>query len=437
MSAIVIECILELISLIGYFISVAAFWFIFRKLKQSKWMAFIPGLRYYQLGVCVDRDKEGATLVVLEFLDFVFDISRLLIIEEMPLYINIAYYAVKICILVYTIKLYSELCRVFGRSKRWLWAFCFFEEITLLYWGLSKKFEPAPSDCDEAIGVSNSRVAPLEEGLTVNLYDRTASEFFIKKTLLRDIHLTIPMGRMVLLLGGSGAGKTTFVNAVNGYEMANAQILLHGHDVYQEYDKMKYNMGFVPQQDLMRGSDTVINTLTDAAKVKLPTSVRGKELKERVKEVLEEFGLWSLRNSLVEKLSGGQRKRLSIALEYISDPDIFFLDEPDSGLDGVVARGLFVRLRKIADENKIVVVITHTPDRVIDLFDDVIVLAKDNRRCGRLAFYGTVSDSYAFFDKKSMEDILKAINQKDEGGEGKAGAFVKKYTAKMRMGAAG
>ena len=106
---------------------------------------------------------------------------------------------------------------------------------------------------------------------------------------------------------------------------------------------------------------------------------------------------------------------------------LFILDEPDSGLDGVVARNLFETLRKIADEGKIVIVITHTPDRVIDLFDDVMVLAKDATRTGRLAYYGPIKDAYTFFGKQSMEEILLSINQKDEGGEGRADEFVEKY----------
>lgn len=122
--------------------------------------------------------------------------------------------------------------------------------------------------------------------------------------------------------------------------------------------------------------------------------------------MLDKFGLHSVRSSLVEKLSVGQRKRLSIAMEFVSDPTLFILDEPDSGLDGIVVRKLFESLRSIADEGKIVIVITHTPDRVIDLFDDVIVLAKDSGRTGRLAFYGSIDESYEFF---SIPDIPKDV----------------------------
>ena len=271
----------------------------------------------------------------------------------------------------------------------------------------------------------------MDEGLTVNLTERTATEFFRKKVLLRDIHMSIPQGHMVLLLGGSGAGKTTYVNAINGYEKAKAQVMLNGTDLYKHYKKMQYEVGFVPQGEMMRGKDTVLNTLLDAAKLRLPVEVGAKRRRERVNEVMEIFGLTPVKNNLVEKLSGGQKKRLSISMEFISNPSLFILDEPDSGLDGVMARALFEQLRRIADSGRIVIVITHTPDRVIDLFDDVIVLAKDSARTGRLAFYGSVGDARKFFGREKMEDIVKAVNRKEEGGDGLADEFVMKYAKEV------
>ena len=271
----------------------------------------------------------------------------------------------------------------------------------------------------------------LYNAIEIRLKDRTVVEAFQKKVLLRDIHMAIPQGHLVLLLGGSGAGKTTFVNAVNGYEKANAEIMLNGQNIYTQYDQMIHEMGFVPQGDMMRGKNTVINTLMDAAKLRLPIDVPNEDLKSRVNEVMEIFGLLPVQTNLVEKLSGGQRKRLSICMEMISNPSLFILDEPDSGLDGVMARALFEQLRKIADSGRIVIVITHTPDRVIDLFDDVIVLAKDSARTGRLAFYGSVGDARKFFGREKMEDIVKAVNRKEEGGDGLADEFVMKYAKEV------
>ena len=197
--------------------------------------------------------------------------------------------------------------------------------------------------------------------------------------------------------------------------------------MYTQYKKMQYEVGFVPQAEMMRGKNTVLNTLMDAAKLRLPMDVPAADRKKRVYEVMEIFGLTPVKNNLVEKLSGGQKKRLSISMEFISNPSLFILDEPDSGLDGVMARELFEQLRKIADTGKIVIVITHTPDRVIDLFDDVIVLAKDSARTGRLAFYGSIEEARQFFGRDRMEQIVKSVNRKEEGGDGLADEFVMKY----------
>ena len=293
---------------------------------------------------------------------------------------------------------------------------------------ISRRLDPV---LDDELIHSLEDTSASDNGLSVKIKDRTVRNFLDKRYLLREIFMTIEPGHMVLLLGGSGAGKTTFINAVTGYEKANAEILLDGMNVYDEYDKMKYSIGFVPQLDLIRSNDTVYRTLYDAALLRLPSDTTLSDLTKRVKEVLEQFGLATVKASLVEKLSGGQRKRLSIAMEYISDPYLFVLDEPDSGLDGVIARDLMRRLRTIANEGKIVIVITHTPDRVADLFDDIIVLAKDSKRTGRLAFYGSIDEAREFFGQNTMEGILRVINQKDEGGEGRSDEFVLKYAERQ------
>ena len=148
--------------------------------------------------------------------------------------------------------------------------------------------------------------------------------------------------------------------------------------------------------------------------------------------MLEEFGLAHHKDSLVKELSGGQRKRLSIACEYIGNPSLFILDEPDSGLDGVIARELMERLRRIADSGKIVIVITHTPDRVVDLFDQIIVLAKDSTKTGRLAYFGSIDGARKFFGKQKMEDIVKAVNTREEGGEGRADDLIARFEEDRR-----
>ena len=430
--------IVDIVRLFQYIFVSLGYFFIFKKCGVKKKYAFIPLAREYNIALCADKEKEGRYYCILTGCAYVIAILMQLFQNntKVVMFLAIPSFGMIVAVYIYMIKIYLGLCKVFNRRKLWLLAFGFFESITIFIWGVSKSFVPSQMYEDhrkkEGAKALGQNIKAIDEGLTVNITDRTVIDFFKKKTLLKDIHMTIPKGHMVLLLGGSGAGKTTYLNAVTGYEKANANIMLDNVDLYKEYSKMKYNIGFVPQQDLMRGTDTVINTLTDAALMRLSSDASVMERENRIARMLDQFGLESVKFNLVDKLSGGQRKRLSIAMEFISDPDLFILDEPDSGLDGVVARNLFKSLREIADSGKIVVVITHTPDRVIDLFDDVIVLAKDATRTGRLAWYGPVKEAYEFFGKDSMEDILLTINQKDEGGEGRADEFVEKYADRIK-----
>lgn len=266
------------------------------------------------------------------------------------------------------------------------------------------------------------------EALTIDIKQRTVLRGFKKVPLLKDIKMTLYPGEMVLLLGGSGAGKTTFLNAVTGYEKADAVITKGNHDLYKDYEQVKHEIAFAPQQDLLRNEDSVYNTLKNAAEMRLPVGTTKEEMNKEIDRMLDIFGLALQKDNNIGVLSGGQRKRASIATEFIANPSLFFLDEPDSGLDGVMARSLMEDLRKITGDSKIIVVISHAPDRVIDLFDKVIILAKSEEdNAGHLAFYGTPAEARKFFDCDRMEEILKHVNRTNEGGDGRADEFITKY----------
>ena len=271
--------------------------------------------------------------------------------------------------------------------------------------------------------------APVHGALSINIRERSVWYRAKKKCLLKDIRLEIPQGNLVLILAGSGAGKTTFMNAVMGYEPAEGTILYRGRNLYTEFEEMKYEIGYVPQQDLLRMSDTVYDTLENSARMRLPATTPDAEREKSIVRTLHLFALEREKDNQVSKLSGGQRKRLSIAVEYIGNPSLFFLDEPDSGLDGTMSAALFQNLRQIADEGKTVLVISHSPDRVINMIDRVIVLAKSRRDdIGHLAFYGTVPEACAFFDTgRSLEKIVQRLNREEEGGEGKADLYIDRF----------
>ena len=437
----------QFLPLLDWILTGIGLFMIFRKCGHKGWTAFIPGARLYVLSEAADRESDG---VVAFFTEVAILILARIVIpicgedSQSGIILSVVVLGLVLILFIFAMRIYGGLCQTFGRKKRWIILWILASWLTAPIWGFGKKFQPVnlgkDNDDDLLAGTSPATLSMPEtlaasitspqskdEGLHASLKSRTVRDFVKKRYLLKDINLVIPNGSLVLLLGGSGSGKTTFVNAITGYEKASAKMILNGEDIYKNYDKMKYRIGFVPQQDLLRMNDTVIRTLEDAADLRLPVNMTKAEMHERVNNVMDTLGLTAGQNGLVAKKSGGQKKRISIGMELVSDPDLFILDEPDSGLDGVIARELFTKLRAVADQGKIVIAITHTPDRVADLFDKVIVLARDSGRVGRLAFYGSPDEARKFFGKNTMEEIVRAVNRKEEGGEGRADEFINAY----------
>lgn len=259
----------------------------------------------------------------------------------------------------------------------------------------------------------------IGKSLYINIVKRTVRQgIFKKKTLLQDINITVDAGEMVLILGGSGAGKTTFMNAVMGYEKATGSIRFGDTDIYSQYGKMKYDIGFVPQDVLLRENDTVYETLYNAAEMKMHRGTSSWDKKQRVMDVLEMVNLKHVAGSLVRSVSGGEKKRISAGVELVADPGLFFLDEPDSGLDAQSAMELMENLRQIADTGKIVMIISHSPDRAAHLFDKVIVLSKGSTdNTGHLTFFGGIEEAKTFFETNSLEGVVGKINGKNGQGD--------------------
>ena len=421
-----------------------------KKLKWgARWKAWIPGFRMYSLGESLGMYKEGRVCAIL---DVMYILAMLIDIpvadKDYQTMISLLRLILFVFLFIYRIRLFLELLKLFERRKRWVILYLLCSWFPILLLGVRKKYQPKRENIKEEHWKAGSKPLPVDdelcnavplvdEGLSVQIRERTVKEVRKKRYLLKDIALNIPEKSLVLLLGGSGSGKTTLVNAIIGYEKADATVLLNGADVYQDYESVKHDIGFVPQQNLIRGKDTVFRTVNDAASIRLPKTISKEARSEKISEVMELLGLAAGEHGLVSKKSGGQLRRICIATELITDPKLFVLDEPDSGLDGAISREIFTKLRQIADEGRIVIVITHTPDRVIDLFDRVIVLARDSARVGRLAFYGTPQEARDFFERDTMEQIVRSENGKEEGGEGRGDEMIEKYTNQIVSGKGG
>lgn len=419
---------------------------------EKPWKAWVPGLRFFVLGNSVGLHREGRYCGIMELAFAVSVISRIFVPRGRPdAGMSLIVLILFVFLFVYRLRIFMQISRIFDLGKAWVILWLAADWLAMMIVGLDRRREPRKDFRFEESWEAGTRPAlllgirkkrkhvPHSEGLSIDLRERTVKDAGKKRYLLKDISLNIPNGSMVLLLGGSGAGKTTLINAVIGYEKADATVLMNGSDVYEDYASVKYRIGYVPQKNLIRGKDTVMRTVTDAAKLRMPKNLSRKEKKGRITEVMDLLGLSAGSEGLVEKKSGGQLRRISIAMELVTDPELFVLDEPDSGLDGVIAREIFGKLRQVADEGRIVIVITHTPDRVIDLFDKVIVLARDSGRVGRLAFYGSPAQAREFFGKETMEGVVMSISSKEEGGDGRADEMIERYAnliAEQKEGAA-
>ncbi|MCL2448342.1 MAG: ATP-binding cassette domain-containing protein, partial [Polyangiaceae bacterium] len=158
------------------------------------------------------------------------------------------------------------------------------------------------------------------------------------KVLLDHVSFKALPGDMIALMGPSGAGKTTLLLALNGYlPPTSGQVRINGEDLYTIYDALRGSIGYVPQDDIVHPELTVFEAVKYSAKFRLPPDYSDEEIDRRVDETLRDLGLESVRNLQIGKpekkvLSGGQRKRVNIALELVTDPVILFLDEPTSGL---------------------------------------------------------------------------------------------------------
>ena len=274
--------------------------------------------------------------------------------------------------------------------------------------------------------------------LAVHIEKKTVD--FGRKTLLSHIDFQVDSGDFVLILGGSGAGKTTLVKAILGDGKADGRIILNGQNLYENFKSMKSQIGLVPQFLTLRVNDTVKDTLMDIADIKLDRKNYSKEEKlRRINEIMEKVGITNLQNRLICQLSGGQKKKVSVAYQLVGFQKVFICDEPDSGLDAASRTQQMEILSEIAGNDKIVMVITHEPDDAIDvntglsLFNKVIVLAKSTKdNAGHLAFFGNVEEAKAHFGVKKLQDIMIQINPPYEGGKGRADYFIDKFNAMQR-----
>ncbi|MGE5392068.1 MAG: FHA domain-containing protein [Deltaproteobacteria bacterium] len=251
---------------------------------------------------------------------------------------------------------------------------------------------------DESSGQIRIQVTSL--GRTIKMPDGGT------RKLLDDISFTIQPREFVAILGGSGAGKSTLMGALTGMEPANiGSITINSRNLYQEYGIFRSMIGYVPQEDIVHLDLTVTEVLEYSARLRMPGDTSPEEIKRTVDRVINDLELGGRRNVLVRNLSGGQRKRVSIGVELLTSPSMFFLDEPTSGLDPGLEKTMMEMLQNLAKQGRTIMLVTHATFN-IKLCDKVIFLTEG----GRLAFFGTPDEALTYFAANDFADIYEKLS---------------------------
>lgn len=249
----------------------------------------------------------------------------------------------------------------------------------------------------------------FEKGIKLNAIDivKRVRIKFKPKIISSHVNMTINPGEFVAFVGGSGAGKSTFMKCISGVtKPTSGKVYFNGEDLYENYDSLKYDIGYVPQDDIVFSNLTLIEMLNYAAKLRMPDSTPSKARISRISKVLDLVQLKDFKNSYIKQLSGGQRKRASIAVELLSDPGLLFLDEPTSGLDPGTERSIMQTLQKMSKTGKTVVLVTHNTLN-LNLCDKIAFFGSG----GRLCFFGPPQDALAFFQVNDFVDIYTLLSE--------------------------
>ncbi|MFF1482423.1 FHA domain-containing protein [Streptomyces sp. NPDC058301] len=225
------------------------------------------------------------------------------------------------------------------------------------------------------------------------------------KQILKDVSFGVPEKSLIAVIGPSGSGKSTLLKALTGYRPANqGDVLYDNRNLYKQFAELRQRIGLVPQDDILHKELTVKKALKYAAKLRFPADTTESEREQRIDEVLRELKLDIHKEKKVTSLSGGQRKRVSVALELLTKPSLIFLDEPTSGLDPGMDRDVMQLLRGLADDGRTVLVVTHSVAELA-ICDKLLVMAPG----GSVAYFGPPEEALNFFGYGTWADVFSAF----------------------------
>jgi ABC-type multidrug transport system ATPase subunit len=246
------------------------------------------------------------------------------------------------------------------------------------------------------------------------------------KVILDDV--TFPLGERCLLgvIGPSGAGKSTLLGALTGMRPATeGSVLYDERDLYRDYAELRHRIGLVPQENILHTQLSARRALGYAAELRFPRDVSKDERDRRITEVLEELSLTQHADTKTSSLSGGQQKRVNVALELLTKPSLLFLDEPTSGLDPGLDMSVMEMMAELASDGRTVIVVTHSVAN-LDICDRLLVLVPG----GKVAYFGPPADGLKHFGQPGWAQVFRAFEaqpDRDWQAEYKRSAYHAQY----------
>ena len=227
------------------------------------------------------------------------------------------------------------------------------------------------------------------------------------KKALHKMDISVPSRSLLAIMGPSGCGKSTLLKSLNGESPpTKGRVLIFNQDLINNYEYLKTQIGYVPQDDIVHKQLTVEQSLFFAAKLRI-ANISKADIKVKIDQILSELNISHIKKNLISDISGGQRKRVSIAIELLTDPMLLFLDEPTSPLDPQTIEDFLNILKKLSENGTTVIMVTHKPED-LDYMDEVIFMADNNG--GKIVYYGDSTKYKDYFNVNNAVSVFSQIS---------------------------
>jgi ABC transport system ATP-binding/permease protein len=253
--------------------------------------------------------------------------------------------------------------------------------------------------------IRNGQLEILDQGNQIRLDVKNLSLVTNGKTRIENLTFSLEPGHFIALVGGSGAGKSTLMRALLGTEApTTGNVYINGADLRKNFNIYRNQIGYVPQDDIIHMDLSVEEVLTYAAQLRLPKDA---DVQQVIEQALTDIKMTQRRTALIKELSGGQRKRVSIGVELLANPKLFFLDEPTSGLDPGLDKMMMELLQDLAHQGgRTIILVTHATSNIV-LCDRIVFLGAG----GKLCYFGSPEESLKFFNVNDFADIYIKLNE--------------------------